>query len=519
MFIKILLTIVFLCITVAVGIYSRKQAKSVDGFVLGGRSVGPWLTAFAYGTSYFSAVVFVGYAGQFGWKYGMSASWIGVGNAIIGSLLAWLVLGKRTKLMTQHIQSRTMPDFFGTRYSDEGLRVAASIIAFIFLIPYTAGVYMGISKLFEMGFGIPYEYCAIIMAMLTAVYVILGGYKATAINDFIQGIIMLFGITTVIAVVLNNQGGLTEAIAKMGEAVPTAHDLEDKSGLFANFQAGDFASWFGPAPLSLLGVVVLTSLGTWGLPQMVGKFYSITDESAIRRGTIISTIFALVVAGGCYFLGGFGRLFPEPAFSIVKHKYAYDSIVPSMLETLPDMLIALVVLLVLSASMSTLASLVLTSSSTMTLDLIYRDKKSQDGEVEGGEIDDTVAEKIERRKVLVMRVLIVFFIVLSLMIALNPPQFIAQLMGISWGALAGAFLAPFLLGLYWKGVTRIAVWACFVWGVGLTVVNMMLGNALMNPIDCGAVAMVGGFAVVWIVSLFTPKMKRASVENIFKCYE
>ena len=412
-----------------------------------------------------------------------------------------------------------MPDFFGTRYSDEGLRVAASIIAFIFLIPYTAGVYMGISKLFEMGFGIPYEYCAIIMAMLTAVYVILGGYKATAINDFIQGIIMLFGITTVIAVVLNNQGGLTEAIAKMGEAVPTAHDLEDKSGLFANFQTGDFASWFGPAPLSLLGVVVLTSLGTWGLPQMVGKFYSITDESAIRRGTIISTIFALVVAGGCYFLGGFGRLFPEPAFSIVKHKYAYDSIVPSMLETLPDVLIALVVLLVLSASMSTLASLVLTSSSTMTLDLIYRDKKSQDGEVEGGEIDDTVAEKIERRKVLVMRVLIVFFIALSLMIALNPPQFIAQLMGISWGALAGAFLAPFLLGLYWKGVTRIAVWACFVWGVGLTVVNMMLGNALMNPIDCGAVAMVGGFAVVWIVSLFTPKMKRASVENIFKCYE
>ena len=518
MFIKILLTIIFLCITVAVGIISRKQAKSVDGFVLGGRSVGPWLTAFAYGTSYFSAVVFVGYAGQFGWKYGMSASWIGVGNAVIGSLLAWLVLGKRTKLMTQHIQSRTMPDFFGTRYGDEGLRVAASIIAFIFLIPYTAGVYMGISKLFEMGFGIPYEYCAIIMALLTAVYVILGGYKATAINDFIQGIIMLFGITTVIAVVLNSQGGLTEAIHRMGEAVPTAHDLEDKSGLFANFHPGDFASWFGPAPLSLLGVVVLTSLGTWGLPQMVGKFYSITDESAIRRGTIISTLFALVVAGGCYFLGGFGRLFPEPAFNPDKHKYAYDSIVPSMLETLPDVLIALVVLLVLSASMSTLASLVLTSSSTMTLDLIYRDKKSLAGEVENGEIDDTVSEKIERRKVLIMRVLIVFFIALSLMIALNPPQFIAQLMGISWGALAGAFLAPFLLGLYWRGVTRISVWACFIWGVGLTVLNMMLGNAILNPIDCGAVAMVGGFAVVFLVSLVTPKIEPGKVNSIFSCY-
>lgn len=518
MLIKVTLTIIFLVVMVGVGFYSRQQAKSVDGFVLGGRSVGPWLTAFAYGTSYFSAVVFVGYAGQFGWKYGLSASWIGIGNAIIGSLLAWIVLGRRTKLMTQHIQSRTMPDFFCTRYGSEGLRVVASIIAFVFLIPYTAGVYMGISKLFEMGFGIPYSYCAIIMACLTAVYVILGGYKATAINDFIQGIIMLFGITTVIFVVLQHQGGLAEAVDKMAAAVPTVHDMEDKSGLFSAFRPGDFASWFGPNPLSLLGVVVLTSLGTWGLPQMVGKFYSITDECAIKRGTVISTIFALIVSGGCYFLGSFGRLFPEPAFSPDKHKYAYDSIVPSMLEILPDILIALVVLLVLSASMSTLASLVLTSSSTMTLDLIYRDKKSQDGEVEGGEIDDMVAEKIERRKVVVMRVLIVFFIVLSLMIALNPPQFIAQLMGISWGALAGAFLAPFMLGLYWRGVTPASVWACFVWGVGLTVVNMMLGNSLLNPIDCGAVAMVGGFVIVFIVSLFTRKMNPSFVDDVFKCY-
>ena len=433
MFIKILLTIIFLAVTVGIGIYSRKQANSVEGFVLGGRSVGPWLTAFAYGTSYFSAVVFVGYAGQFGWKYGLSATWIGIGNALIGSLLAWLLLGRRTKQMTQHIESRTMPDFFGTRYDSQGLRVAASIIAFVFLIPYTAGVYKGISTLFEMGFGIPYEYCVVLMAVLTAVYVILGGYKATAMNDFIQGIIMLFGIVTVIAAVLNVQGGLSAAVEKMA-ALPAAADSTAPSG--------SFASLLGPDPWNLLGVVLLTSLGTWGLPQMVGKFYSITDERAIHRGTVISTLFALVVAGGSYFLGGFGRLFGEPP-TLPNGQLAYDSIVPSMLDTLPDLLIALVVLLVLSASMSTLASLVLTSSSTMTLDLIYRDKKSLPGEVEEGSIDDQVAEKVERRKVVVMRVLILFFIVISLMIALNPPTFIAPLMGISCGALAGAFRAPF----------------------------------------------------------------------------
>ena len=507
MIIKILLTIIFLAVMVGVGLYSRKQASSVDGFVLGGRAVGPWLTAFAYGTSYFSAVVFVGYAGQFGWKYGLSSTWIGVGNAVIGSLLAWLLLGRRTKLMTQHIESRTMPDFFGTRFSSQGLRVVASVIAFVFLIPYTAGVYKGISTLFEMGFGIPYEYCVIIMAILTAVYVILGGYKATAMNDFIQGIIMLFGIVIVIAAVLNTQGGLTAAFDKMA-ALPSDADASVNGG---------FASLFGPDPWGLLGVVILTSLGTWGLPQMVGKFYSITDESAIRRGTVISTIFAFIVAGGCYFLGGFGRLFGMPPV-LPNGKLVFDSIVPSMLVTLPDIIIALVVLLVLSASMSTLASLVLTSSSTMTLDLIYRDKKSLPGEVQEGSIDDEVSEKVERRKVVIMRVLIVFFITISLMIALNPPTFIAQLMGISWGALAGAFLAPFMLGLYWRGVTTASVWACFVWGVGITVVNMMLGNPI-NPINCGAIAMVGGFPVVWLVSLLTPKLNKSTIDKIFECYK
>lgn len=508
MLIKIILTIIFLVVMVVVGLYSRKQAKSVEGFVLGGRNVGPWLTAFAYGTSYFSAVVFVGYAGQFGWKYGLSSSWIGIGNAIIGSLLAWLILGRRTKLMTQHIQSKTMPDFFGTRFDSQGLRVAASIIAFIFLIPYTAGVYKGISSLFEMGFGIQYEVCIYVMAALTAVYVILGGYKATAINDFIQGIIMLFGIVAIIFAVVGQQGGFSAAFQKLGE-LPADGNPEVNGG---------FADIFGPDPWNLLGVVILTSLGTWGLPQMVGKFYSITDESAIKRGTIISTVFALIVAGGCYFLGGFGRLFPTPPTNEAG-KLAYDTIVPSMLENLPDALIGLVLLLVLSASMSTLASLVLTSSSTMTLDLIYRDKKSENAEVKSGEIDAEVSEKIEKRKVVVMRVLICFFIALSVLIALNKVEFIAQLMGISWGALAGAFLAPFLMGLYWKNVTTASVWACFAWGTGFTLMNMFMGkDAFLNPINSGAVAMVGGFAVVWIVSLVTKKPKKELVDKIWECY-
>ena len=492
---KIIFLIVFFAVMVGVGLYSRKHATNVNDFVLGGRAVGPWLTAFAYGTSYFSAVVFVGYAGQFGYKYGISATWIGLGNAVIGSLIAWVVLGRRTRVMTKHLSASTMPDFFGKRYQSNSLRIVAAAISFIFLIPYTASVYNGLSRLFGMAFDIPYAVCVIAMAVLTGVYVVLGGYMATAINDFIQGIVMLFGIVAVIVAVLNGQGGFYEAVMKLSE-------IESDVPLTMG-QKGVFASFFGPDFPNLMGVVILTSLGTWGLPQMVHKFYAIKDEKSIKSGTIISTVFAIVVSGGCYCLGGFGRLFDSPAIHGENGAVIYDAIIPSMLSTLPDILMGIVIVLVLSASMSTLSSLVLTSSSTLTLDMIK---------------GNIVKDMDEKKQLLCMRIMLVFFVVISVIIALDPPTFIAQLMGISWGALAGAFLAPFLYGLYWKGVTKAAVWASFACGVGITVANMFI-KFIASPINAGAVAMVAGLIVVPVVSLITPKMKKEEVEEVFECLE
>ncbi len=497
MLVKILLLVAFFAVMIGVGLYSRRTTTNVNDFVLGGRKVGPWLTAFAYGTSYFSAVVFVGYAGQFGYKYGVAATWIGIGNAFIGSLLAWVVLGRRTRIMTKFLEAKTMPDFFGKRYHSKSLRIVAAVISFVFLIPYTSSVYNGLSRLFEMAFNVPYAVCVIVMAALTCIYVILGGYMATAINDFIQGIIMVIGICAVIVSILNGQGGFYNAVMELAK-IPS--DIAVTEG-----QAGAFTSFFGPDPLNLLGVVILTSLGTWGLPQMVQKFYAIRDEKAVQTGTVISTVFAVIIACGCYFLGGFGRLFDTPAIHAADGKVAYDAIVPSMLSTLPDLLIGVVIMLVLSASMSTLASLVLTSSSTLTIDLIK---------------GNIVKEMDEKKQVVVMRVFLVFFIVLSVVVALNPPTFIAQLMGISWGALAGAFLAPFLYGLYWKKVTRGAVWASFATGVLITVINMFPATKfIQSPINAGAAAMIAGLVVVPVVSLFTPKMEQGEIDFAFRCYD
>ena len=502
----LILLAVFFAIMAGVGIYCRRHATDVNGFVLGGRSVGPWLTAFAFGTSYFSAVIFVGYAGQFGWDFGLASTWIGLGNAFIGSLLAWRVLGRRTRVMTQHLDSRTMPDFFGKRFHSDGLKTAASVIVFIFLIPYTASLYNGLSSLFGIAFDVPYWVIIAIMAALTAVYVIFGGYMATAINDFIQGLIMLGGIAAVIAAVLLDNGGFTEAIRSLS--------LID-AGTGAQ---GAFTSFFGPHPLALLFVVILTSLGTWGLPQMVGKFYAIRSEDAIDKGTLISTLFAIIVAGGCYFLGGFGRLYADKIV-VNGGKIAFDSIIPTMLSGLSPAIIAIVIVLVLSASMSTLSSLVLTSSSTLTLDVILAGKK----------------QVSEKKQVFILRVFILFFVLISAVIAVVKDAygftFIAQMMGVSWGALAGAFLAPFLYGLYWKRTTKASVWVSFALGCGIEILQLVLsltGNNFSGPVlgylfassvRSGALAMVVGLIAVPVVSLLTPKPDRKQTDAAFACYQ
>ncbi len=495
--------VVFVIVMLIVGVYSTKKAGTVEGFLLGGRSIGPWISAFAYGTTYFSAVIFIGYAGMFGWNIGIGSMWIGIGNALIGCLLAWIFLAKKTRRMTRTLNSRTMPEFFAARYESKRMKLYAAAIIFIFLVPYAAGVYKGLGTMFSAIFtGTDPVTCMFIVAALTGIYLVLGGYVATATNDFIQGIVMIFGIIAMIIILVTRPevGGFAAAFENLSAINPQLVD----------FTGGSSRSF-------LITNICLTSFGVWGLPQMVHKYYAIKDESSIKMATIISTLFAVVIGAGAYFTGSLSRLFIEAdANGLPNVPGGFDNVIPSLLlkaltaNVFSTIVLSIILLLLLSASMSTLSSIVLSSSSAVSIDFVR-------------EVHPEIKPK---NQVILMRILCLVFIALSLIFAVANISFIVNLMSFSWGVVAGSFIGPFLWGLYSKSVTKAGAWTGMLSGIvvvgGLiTYFTITSGFGIaksMAPIF-GVTAMVISFVAVPVVSRFTKKFSEEHNQKVFQFTE
>lgn len=480
--IRYVVLFLFVCGMIATGLFVRKRIKNENDFMLGGGKLGGWMSAFAYGTTYFSAVVFIGYGGSVSWQYGLSSIWIGIGNALIGTLAAWLLLGKRTYRAMHEADAKTMPEYFEKRYGSKLLKYAASAIIFIFLVPYSASVYSGLGVLFENAFGIDIVTVIIAMGLLTAVYLVLGGYLATAVNDFVQGIVMLIGIVIVTCLVIFNPevGGFSGGMQALAE-----QSADAGTQLNSPFEFN----------LNLICLIVMTSVGAWGLPQMAHKFHAIKDEKSIKKATVISTVFALVIAGGSYLIGTFGRVYMNG----VKPMNDGDRVVPAVLDMvlgnrgiIGDVLYGIIAVMVLSASMSTLASIVLTSSSTVTVDLIR-----------GG-----AAPKITKANTMrVLRGLCLLLVIISVAIAIKKPAMIVDLMSYSWGAVAGAFVGPYVLGMYIKWINKFGVGAGFLSGIIITVLGIT-GVMKMPAPNVGALAIAASFAVTALVSLIMARAGR-----------
>ena len=487
---KFVVLVAYVLMMVGVILFTARKNLTLNGFLLGGRSVGPWLSAFGYGTAYFSAVIIVGYAGSTGWNAGLSAVWCGIGNAVIGSLLAWMLLAKPTRRIGERLQVSTMPGFFEKRYHSKTLKIIASLIIFVFLLPYSASVYKGLGNMFTKAFGFDYTWCVIGIALLSSVYLFAGGYKATAITDFIQGTIMLVGIAAVVFYIVRAAGGLGTGLELLGTAEIGGQNMNTL------WPPAGKETW-------LFSNVILTSLGVLGMPQMIHKFFAIKDEKSVKRAMIISTAFALFIAGGAYFAGSFGRVvlskITDPASgatlaSMVNDKtLPMDQIMPTMLTNkevvgIPDAMLGLFVVLLLSASISTLTALVLSSSSVITLDLL-----------------GSIAPNMKPKTTLwTMRSLCVAFVIFSLLINFTMQKTpIISMMSLSWGTIAGAFLAPFLYGLLWRGVTKAGAFTGVIVGALVSLVPpLATGDMSLAPYS-GAAAMLCSLILVPVVSLLT----------------
>ena len=508
-----LYTIIALCIyaiTMAlIGCLSYGKTKTLDGFLIGGRNIGAWATAFSYGTTYFSAVVFVGYAGQHGWNIGLGSVWIGIGNAVLGCLLSWILFANRTRKMTKKLDARTMADYFDKRYDSKGLKILAAVIIFVFLVPYSAAVYKGLGSLFSAVFpGVETWVWMLIIACLTAVYLVAGGYIATSYTDLVQGIIMIVGVVCLICAVLGHDavGGVSEFIENLRNFQSVPGDPNPTTG-------AQLTSIFGGSSFKFLCFnIMLTSFGTWGLPQMIGKFYAIKDTAAIKRGTIISTIFCIVIGCGAYLIGSTSRL----VLGGVLPEGGIDAVIPAVLmevlggETLGIILLAIVMILLLSASMSTLEAVVLTSASAVAVDLIPAVRRK---------------ETKPETQMLLTRLLCLLFVACSFIFATQNIPIIVSLMSFSWGIVSGCFIGPYIWGLFSKKITKLGAYAgvlsgLLVVGVSTLVISLDSGfaaAAAKSP-EMGVAAMAVSMVMVPLVSAFTKNKDQERVEEIFSCY-
>ncbi len=508
-----LYTLIALCIyaiaMALIGCISYGKSKTLDGFLIGGRNIGAWATAFAYGTTYFSAVVFIGYAGQHGWNIGIGSVWIGIGNAVLGCLLSWLLFANRTRKMTKKLNARTMPDYFEKRYASKGMKILAAVIIFIFLVPYSAAVYKGLGSLFGAVFpGVETWVWMLIIACLTAIYLVAGGYIATAYTDLIQGIIMIVGVVCLVCTVLGHDavGGISGLIENLRNFQSLPGDPNPTTG----FQ---LTNLFGGSSFKFLCFnIMLTSFGTWGLPQMIGKFYAIKDTAAIKRGTIISTIFCIVIGCGAYLIGSTSRLI----LGGVLPEGGIDSVIPAVLMevlgsgTLGIILLAIIMILLLSASMSTLEAVVLTSASAVAVDLIPAVKKK---------------ETKPETQMLVTRLLCLVFVACSFIFATQNIPIIVNLMSFSWGIVSGCFIGPYIWGLFSKKITKIGAYSGIISGllvVGISTLVISLNSgfsaaAAKSP-EMGVAAMAVSLIIVPLVSALTKNKNTERVDEIFTCY-
>ncbi|MEO0091726.1 MAG: hypothetical protein ABIK61_03335 [candidate division WOR-3 bacterium] len=451
----------YLLVLFLIGLLSRKATATKEDFYLGGRKIGPWVSSFSFVAAYYSSVVIIG-GGGFGYKYGMATLWVAGINVLVGTTLAWIVLGKRTRELTQKYNAVTMPEFLAKRYQSPVIQIISALIIAIFLIVYNVSILKAMANISQVLMNVEYLHGLLISGLIIVIYVSLGGYLAVVWTGFLQAWLMIIGLLLLTFFTLNKVGSVSDIFIRLGEI---NQNLIDTPGVWG---------WSG-----LVSYCMIVSFGVWGMPQLVSRFYSIRDVKVLRIGTVLATLSASIALLP-YFNGAVSRiLFPN----LTNPDLAIPNLVKLVLSPFSQ---AIFLTGVMAAGMSTFSAVLLTAVSSLIKDFY----------------EDGLQKKLDAKThIRYARLVSVFIGILSLIVAIKPPAMILVLTAFSWSVIAGANLWPFFFSLYLNKLSKNAGLISMLGGA----ITALIWIIIKNPFGIHGFipGIIASFLLYIIIHFFT----------------
>ena len=480
----------YLIAVVGIGIFAGKKAGRGSDYFLGGRSIGPWITAFSFVAAYFSSVLIIG-GGGFGYKYGMATLWVGAINVLVGCFLVWAVLGRRIRHMSGRLNAQTVPDFFGKRFESGPAKLFSAAVIIIFLIIYNVAVLKGMGNALEVLMGWKYWIAVLIAGALILIYVAVGGYFAVVWTSFVQAWIMIFGLLFLTIFVLLKVGGLESLNASLA-----AID-------YGFIQTPGIWGWGGIISFSLI-----VSFGVWGMPQLIVRFFTIKSTKLLILGTVLATLGG-TIALLPYINGAAARaLYPDLAVlypGIDPGKVA-DLAIPTLVkDILPPWAGGILLAGVVAAGMSTFSAILIKVSSSVVHDVLQHAVKRKFS---------------EKKAVLWGRLVSIIAGLISLSIAIRPPNLILIITAFAWAVIASTTLWPMLFGVYWKRASKTAVIASMISGAAVSLIWQIMARSGWKPLSLLNIhgfipGMIVGLIVIVVVSFMSKRPGTTLLENAF----
>lgn len=493
--------VVYLAAMVIIGVRCSKKNKNTDDFYLGGRQLGPFVTAMSAEASDMSGWLLMGLPGvalagglilkDTGASGYAEALWTALGLAI-GTYLNWLFVAKRLRRYSERVNANTIPDFFSNRFRDNsGLLVGISaIIIIVFFVPYTASGFASVGKLFNSLFNVDYHLAMIIGALVIFAYTVIGGFLAASTTDFVQSIIMTMALVVVCGFAVFNVGGMENTMAFLKD-VPNYFSLTGAQGNYGVLPIISTLAW---------------GLGYFGMPHILLRFMAIKDEKKLKTSRRVASIWVVISMAVAIFIGIAGISFVQKnGFSAMagfdaERIVIYIADVLSKINPLFAIIAGVIISGIMASIMSTSDSQMLAASSSMSENIIRR---------------FFWKNMSEKTQMLFARGTVLLITVVSVIFAWNPESSVFRIVSFAWAGFGASFGPLVLCSLFWKRTTKWGAFAGVLAG-GVTVFVWKYCVAKLGGIfaiyELLPAFIVSLFAIV-IVSLLTPKPSKEIVDD------